>query len=332
MEIILLRYIFSIPDEIKAIRDVWLVGDDSLSKIYGGLQHLKSRRESKHEKGPYIYEFYSVSAWYMNPLSEVRPTIARLQNALTEALNQNIYLPKYIIIIPEKDIVESAFKSDSCSNREIEDQANWLIGQVSKLLMARREDLKSKKPGSVTADLTRVIWVNMLARPEYNNPYLNTLFDLRQTYNGKMKKLLEVEKYMHIIEVPNMEEYKYFNKQGELTTLGKEEFWLNFNAELKALDATPKENLKLDIKKNKKKEDEIKPTKKEQDHKKSPKKREETRSTPVRRDRKINNIPRRWLENHYEQRRRLPSPPNHRYNNRRSSTHHTSDRYYDKYY
>ena len=47
-----------------------------------------------------------MSAWFQTPLVNA-PTIARISNSLIEALNENVYLPKFVIMIIDKDIVQS---------------------------------------------------------------------------------------------------------------------------------------------------------------------------------------------------------------------------------
>ena len=279
-------FLASFADEIQALRDTWLVGDTFLEKNYDGLQNLKTRWELKHQQTPYIYQFYNVSAYYMNPLSDVRPSMARMQNALVKAMNKNTYLPKYLIMLPDMDLVESIIRNKL--REDIEDILNWIINQVSKLLITRREDLKYKNPGSVTADLTRVIWVKMLARPNSNSYRLQKIWRLKNKYNEILTFLLEAEKYMHIIELKNMEEYKYFDKQGNLSTAGKAEFWANFNKELKITDSMRKPETNSSDKKTDKETSKKDVTKEQRESKKK----EEVE-----------------VEKYFTARRQLPMPP-----------------------
>ena len=94
-------------DDIKALKSAWLIGDDFLHKNYDALQLLKTESTTRHKRPPYLYEIYNVSAWYQNPLSDVRPTVARLFNSLVEALNKKSHLPRYVIFIIDKDVLES---------------------------------------------------------------------------------------------------------------------------------------------------------------------------------------------------------------------------------
>ena len=168
-----------LSDDIKALRSVWCIGDDFLYQIFGALQSLKSEASIRNKCPPYIYEYYNVSAYYQNPLSRAEPTISCLLTALIEALNQHIYLPKYVILLCDKDIIQSADIWDFGVGKELENQVNWLLQQISRCLLTRHEDLKSKNPGSVTADITRVILVNMLRRPITEDRKMSKIWSLR---------------------------------------------------------------------------------------------------------------------------------------------------------
>ena len=71
----------------------------------------------------------------MNPLSDTEPVIARLYNSMIKALNDQAYLPKYIIFIPDKDIVEllEVFV-DGTAGKILEDNIHWLVKNVSRAL------------------------------------------------------------------------------------------------------------------------------------------------------------------------------------------------------
>ena len=153
------------------------------------LQGLKSEAMIQHERPPYCYEFYNVSAWYQTPLSTT-PVIARISNSLIETLNENTYLPKYVIVIPDKDVIESQSKRDFGAKNAIEEHLSWLVKQVSKSLLTRHEDLKNRNPGTVTAELTRVIWVKMLTRPITEDTVLKKVWKLRPKFNSALDAIM----------------------------------------------------------------------------------------------------------------------------------------------
>ena len=186
-------------------------------------------------KPPYCYEFYNISAWFQTSLVAT-PVIARITNSLIEALNDTIYLPKYVIIIIDKDLVQDEENKGFGAKKAIEDHLFWVVKQISRALLTRREDLKQKCPGAVTADLTRVVWIKMLTRPITRDASLKRIWKLRPKFNDALDNILGIEKYMHVINVPRMDETKYFDERGQLTPAGKRVYWRNINGEIKSLD------------------------------------------------------------------------------------------------
>ena len=87
------------------------------------------------------------------------PVIAKLQNALVAAFNDHAHLPKYIFIIPDKDIIEYIELFDSGVKKAIFDNLTWLSKAIGRCLISRREDLKDKNYRAVSPEFTRVIWV-----------------------------------------------------------------------------------------------------------------------------------------------------------------------------
>ena len=221
-----------------------MIGDKFLFDTFSSLQGLKSEASIRCKDPPYLYKFCNLSAYYQNPLSDVETAIGRIHNSLVEALNNHIYLPKYVIIIPDKDILESITKyiwSFGVTDY-IEEHLTWLLTNISKCLLARRDDLKFKNPGSITADLTRVIWVPMLKCPITDDRKLQCTWQLRGKYNSMLYKILAIEKYMHVLPIDNMEELKYFDNFGNLTNLGKSVFWQNLNDRIKKMEFRSSEN------------------------------------------------------------------------------------------
>ena len=83
-----------------------------------------------------------------------------ISNGISDSRN----LPKYIIIVPDKDILEGMNIPPFGAKPIIHNALKWLVTQIFRLLESRREDLQSKWLGAVAADPTQVIWVKMFPR------------------------------------------------------------------------------------------------------------------------------------------------------------------------
>ena len=185
-------------------------------------------------KPPFCYEYYNVGAWYHTSI-DTMPLITRICNSLIEALNKYIYLPKYVIILIDKDIVVSQVERNVERNTAMKNHLHWLIKQVSEITHTRREDLKIHNPSLASTEPTRIIWIKMLTRPLIENSSL-CISKLGVKFNDTMETIIKSNKYMQTFAIKNMEDKTYFDIKGNLTTRGKKAFWQNLNDQLKAID------------------------------------------------------------------------------------------------
>ena len=119
-----------IAAEVKALKHVWCIGD----KFLFNLHHIISESRNKPGQGiPYLHTQYNFTAWYTNPLSDVEPTVVHIFNALAEVLNdkKQFHLPKYLIVIPDRDILDSLNIWDYSVKASI--QCNFFSSGCSKL-------------------------------------------------------------------------------------------------------------------------------------------------------------------------------------------------------
>ena len=192
----------------------------------------KAALVSKQPK-PFIFNFYNISGHYVTTGSGYKG-IVRLLNPLIHGLNEEPFLPKYVIIIPDDDILRympetSAFQIGSI--------LHYAIMQFDLFIERRRQDLLSKRPGALLPDdsLPKIIWVRMLKRPLPLNKKVH--YNNRGKFNSILEeRLLDGKEKSHCImsiEVP-LEE---FDMRGGLTSSGKRTFWCEVNQALKKLDA-----------------------------------------------------------------------------------------------
>ena len=67
-----------LTDNIEALKDCWLVGDEFLMRQFAGFQALKTSASIKKIRYPYLYEHYNIRCYYQNPLSANRCGIGRI--------------------------------------------------------------------------------------------------------------------------------------------------------------------------------------------------------------------------------------------------------------
>ena len=155
------------------------------------------------------------------------------------------HLPKYIIIMLDKDILEGMITClEEFLKQILKKSLKWLITQINRMLKAQHEDLKAKKVGSVATDHMQVIWMKMFPRPISANGNLVKILKLRRKFNETLEELLTDEENMHILSITNLTESNYFSYSGDLTAKGMKVFWMEVNHQMKRfnyheIDLTP---------------------------------------------------------------------------------------------
>ena len=223
--------LFSEP--VKALQTIWCIGDVFLHDIKGTLQTLKTSEAAQQGRKLFIHMHFNFESFAINPLSPVKPSAVRIYNALVQALNAYQHLPDYIIIIPDKDIIESIHRYDFGTRALIESNINWLIKNVAHAIMDRREQLKKLRPGAAPKSLPPIYWIKMLQRPITDLPQYKAIWTQRSKFNSALDTILTLEKYMAIFAHQQMDDRCYFDICGKLTTSGEFSYWCELDSLLK---------------------------------------------------------------------------------------------------
>ena len=77
--------------------------------------------------------------------------MARVLNELIRELNKLPFqLPRYIIIILDKDLIANADLYDYGVSRTIEDTLKWLLININLAIEMCKEDIMGKRPGGIS--------------------------------------------------------------------------------------------------------------------------------------------------------------------------------------
>ena len=139
--------------DLRAIQDVWIVGDQFLREVYHSYTALKEAadRSQPRRHRPYLLDYYKVSSHVMGTTNGIRSTAARIQNCIIRQINACKTMPRMVIIIPDNDIIKHNSISfyDYGAKKMCEMIVSWLVNNINKAITGRREDMKHLKPGSV---------------------------------------------------------------------------------------------------------------------------------------------------------------------------------------
>ena len=189
------------------------------------MQGCKANAQIELNSMPFLYEHFNFEMFFTNPLSPTRPVMVRILNALIRALNKHEHLPQYIIVIPDIDILTSLKLYDFGVTNLIDTNLTWLLKQLSRVVITRRENLKQKQMGAAASYLPISVWVKMLQRPYVRDPKLGPILVQHNKFNRSLESILHIEKYMKIIAINDMDNRQYFNAWGGLTSMGALHYW-----------------------------------------------------------------------------------------------------------
>ena len=234
---------FLLSDNMDAVDDLWLVGDASLKTCYGTLMALKTQAASHSEPLPYIFEHYNILPYYrvgnVNPESSF---LARFINSVVYGLNKNQRkLPKYVILILDKDLLENAKFNNFGATELIQQAVKYMINEIFSAFETCKEDVKGKHLGALHSSYEpRLIWVKMIRRP-YIEGGTKYIYPHTRCFNEALEQILASTNYSHIVDINLPDDQSLFDRNGDLTNNGKILFWENLIYQIKEFDCNKTE-------------------------------------------------------------------------------------------
>ena len=171
--------------------------------------------------------------------SDAKHAVGRTINALITELNEkNQTLPKYLVVVMDKDILEDFDKiCENSINNDIAEIVNWFVHQIQMVIRRKRIDLLEKKPGSLTNLSTSIIFVRMIRHigSFQPNSRMQKICDLRLRFNDSLNDAT-AKIQQHILTINSCSSYDHFDKRGMLSLFGKTNFWNEVDSLLQRFD------------------------------------------------------------------------------------------------
>ena len=120
--------------------------------------------------------------------------IARMLHPLIKALNQEHHLPKYILMLPDRDILLALNKNNINVALVMGSTLHYLIKQTDMCIERCRQDLQDKQPRALHPFDTKIIRVRMLKRRTTSDASIpDDLTPIQEAANlrGKFNSILE---------------------------------------------------------------------------------------------------------------------------------------------
>ena len=221
------------PGNIKAIKDIWFVGDDFINQTYHSLPAMANEAKIMKKKRPYVYNYFNVKCFSTSLLSETKNIMACLVNSLIKALNDAEFLPRIIIVVADGDIIKQVNYFGFGVDFVLGPIINWIVNNMERAIDCRKTDLANRLPGAVIFGEPKVIWVKMMDKP---NGYDRGLA-LHHKFNKLLENILYSKRNHYIMDVnQKLQEPAFFTLENKLNADGRLHFWLEVDEQLKKFD------------------------------------------------------------------------------------------------
>ena len=178
---------------------MWILGDAFLLDVFAHLSKIRLEAIRAKSPTPFIYDQYNIKFFTANPLSEVRSMLTKLVNSLIKALNEATKLPRFVLVIPDLDVMKFIGKVEEGVEAIsiFENALNWIILEMDKAVRAKKDELRKRRKGSVVSTEPKLIWVKTLNRPGVCSDLLKN----RPNFNDAMEKCLLNKSGHYIIDI-----------------------------------------------------------------------------------------------------------------------------------
>ena len=228
-------------ENIRAQKSTWFVADIFLKEIFD--TYTSMRDKALHEqkvKGknqakvvvPYMYHHYNVERFTTGNITSMSSSpLARILNNLIEAVNEYQILSRFIVIVPDLDILKSIKHYDYGVSKIIGSGLEWLVQEIDRLITTKKIDLARIWPGVVIASEPKVIWITMMGHPQPSR-----ILALRKKFNAILEETLFGSRGMNIANLQLELRHEHFDRSNYLMAEGRIYFWKNIDKLLEKFD------------------------------------------------------------------------------------------------
>ena len=137
------------------IFNTWIIGDNVLQDLAQTWDAIKLKSTEKNASyKPYLMQYYNVVNMY-KITSGVSKAVARILNALIETINAEQKLPRFLVVIPDKDLLSDINVFDGYAACAITNSVDWLVKQIHVVISRKKSELMVKRPGQSSLETQR---------------------------------------------------------------------------------------------------------------------------------------------------------------------------------
>ena len=164
------------------------MGDQFLKDVFPAYPAIKEQAiQNKNIPGiPAIYLNYNMTKFTPDSIGQMCSSVlARILNRLIDAINIHHILPRFIVIMPDWDILWNINYFDFGVSRIIGDCLEWLVREIDRIITTKKLDVSRKCVGAVMPTEPKIMWFAMIAHPSPSH-----LLALQRKFNVVLEETL----------------------------------------------------------------------------------------------------------------------------------------------
>ena len=223
------------------------MGDHFINDIYHGLQYANQDKVKDQNKKLYLNDTYNVRCFSSHLMSKIKEAPARLVKVLIHGLNEKrnversgqkicecqlqmpaALLPRYIIIVPDWDIVKHIGHYHYGVSIMIQKVMSW----INRAIMTRKDDLSRAKAGTTSHSESKIVWIAMIDRVGCQDWALS----IRNKFNSILETILADFDHHYIANINKPLSDSSFFSGTTLATSVTLRYWLEVDKIIKEFD------------------------------------------------------------------------------------------------
>ena len=223
------NFVFSEP--VPAYDKVWIIGDDFMARTFSQyFQH--AFLEAEVDPG-YIRIHYDTSGYCSAKLTHnmiSRNVLSYIRNGFVQAINAQILLPKYVIVVMEEDMIRAMNHYEKGARALYLKCIKWIMKEFHRVTTAYKEKLPTK---SRKFKYPQILWVPTMTHLE-----LKPINEYITMWNDCLETTAQGYKEMHILKLHTWdpEDRTTYSEEGEMNASGFAKYWVAVNDAFQAWD------------------------------------------------------------------------------------------------
>ena len=171
-----LHFHIYIVESPKGKEKIWLVGDNWLAELFRPIF-----KKSKQEEEFYMKEHYDITSFCSSKYNDKNQNmISRLQITVAAAINKEKYLPKFMLILLDDELINYLDFTKCGQSPMMGDWIQWLASQIDEMVKTKKSYLpvraeQDNKPAIYWNALPlHQAWWDNEPRIKYNNIRINS--------------------------------------------------------------------------------------------------------------------------------------------------------------